>query len=94
MNSHDLEANRVEAEQFRQQGESARQSAELERTAAELARHAAEQARVEAEAVRRGAVSELGDTVAALTSLIDRMEHVEAMRRAAGRDIEEPGRSS
>jgi hypothetical protein len=41
--------------------------------------------RAEAEAVRHGAVSELGATVAALTGLIDRMERVEALRRAAGR---------
>ena len=88
MNSEDLdlETKRVEAELLRQQRESSRQSAELVRTAAEVARHAAEQARVEAEVLRRGTVTELGATVATMTTLIERMEQVEAMRRAADRD--------
>ena len=80
------ETRRTVAELLRQQRETSRQSAEVVRTAAEHARNAAEQARVGAEAVRRDAVSELGATVAALTTLIERMEQVEAMRRAAGRE--------
>jgi methionine synthase I (cobalamin-dependent) len=86
MSIDDLETERSEAELLRQQRESTRQSAELVRAAAELARTAAEQARVDSEAVRRGAVSELGATVAALTTLLERMERVEAMRRSAGRE--------
>ena len=86
MNINDQEARRAEAELFRHERESSRQSAELARAAAEHARNGAEQARSEAEVVRRGAVSELQATVAALTTLIERMEQVEAMRRAAGRE--------
>ena len=85
MSIHDLETQRTEAELLRQQLEASRQSAELVRTAAEHERNAAEQVRVNAEEVRRGAVVEIGATVAALTTLIERMEKVEAMRRSAGR---------
>ena len=82
MNIDDPEVRRVEAERLRHERESSRQSAELARAAAERARTAAEQARVDGEAVRRGAVSELQSTATALTTLIERMEKVEAMRRA------------
>ena len=69
-----------------EESENPRQSAELARAAAELARAAAEQSRIDAEAVRRGAVNELQATATALTVLIERMETLEAMRRAAGRE--------
>ena len=81
MSNHDPEARRTEAERLRHERESSRQSAELARAAAELARTAAEQTRVDAETIRRGAVSELQETAAALTTLMERMEKVEAMRR-------------
>jgi hypothetical protein len=84
MSNYDPEAQRTEAELLRHERESSRHSAELERAAAELSRTAAEQTRVDAETIRRGAVSELQSTAAALTVLIERMEKVEAMRRASG----------
>ena len=86
MNTDDTEVRRVEAERLRHERESSRQAAELARAAAERARTAAEQTRVDGEVVRRGAVSELQATVAGLTVLIERMEQVEAMRRASGRE--------
>ena len=86
MSINHTEALRAEAELLRHERESARQSAELARGAAERARTAAEQTRIDAEAVRRAAVNELQATAAALTVLIERMEQLEAMRRAAGRN--------
>ena len=86
MTIDDPEVRRSAAELLRHERESSRQSAELARAPAARARTAAEQTRVDAEAVRRGAVSELQATAAALTELIERMEQVETMRRAGGRE--------
>ena len=86
MTIDDPEVRRAKAEVLRHERESARQSAELARAAAELARTAAEQTRVDAEAVRRGAVNELQTAAVALTVLIERMEQVESMRRAADKE--------
>ena len=78
MNTDKAERGRTDAEQARQQQELSRQSSELIRVAAE-------QARIEAEEFRRAAAEELGGTVATLRTLVERMEVVEAMRRAASR---------
>jgi hypothetical protein len=51
--------------------------------AAESARHAAERDRESAEAGRREVTSEVNGTIATLTTLVDRMESVEALRREA-----------
>ena len=63
--------------------EAVRQQHELERQAAENARNTAEQARVSAEAGRRAVTDEVNGTVATLTTLVARMEVVEALRRSA-----------
>lgn len=63
--------------------EAVRQQHELERQAAENARNTAEQSRVSAEAGRRAIADEVNGTVATLTTLVDRMEVVEALRRSA-----------
>ena len=72
----DTERRRADAEVVRQQQEQHRQ-------ASETARQAAERVRESAEAGRREAVSEVHGTVATLTTLLGRMEHVEALRREA-----------
>jgi hypothetical protein len=61
--------------------EAERQQHERDRQAAELARIAAEEARVAAESGRRVVAGEVSETVAALQSLLQRMEAVEALRR-------------
>jgi membrane protein involved in colicin uptake len=63
--------------------EAVRQQHELERQAAENARNTAEQSRVSAETGRRAITDEVKVTVATLTTLVDRMELVEALRRDA-----------
>ena len=79
MSIYDAEALRAEAELVRQQYEVQRQSSER-------FRFAAEQKRLEAEELRRVTVDELGATVAVVTALIERMEIVETMRRAASKE--------
>ncbi len=59
------------------------QQHELARETSERARAAAEQARAVAEAGRRAAANDLRGTVAMMTALLDRMQAVEEMRRAA-----------
>jgi hypothetical protein len=61
--------------------EAVRQQHELERQAAESARTIAEESRVSAETGRRAITNEVNGTVATLTTLVDRMEVVEALRR-------------
>jgi hypothetical protein len=61
--------------------ESIRQQRELERQDAERARTAAEEMRAAAEDARRAVLGEVHATIAALTTLIERMEVVEALRR-------------
>ena len=78
MGTYDSEAQRAEAELVRQQYE-------VERQSSERSRFAAEQKRIEAEELRRGAVNELGATVAVVTALVERMELVEMMRRDASK---------
>jgi hypothetical protein len=63
--------------------EAARQQHEAERQAAEAARKTAEQSRVSAEAGRREVADEVSGTIATLTTLVTRMEVVEALRRDA-----------
>jgi hypothetical protein len=60
-----------------------RQQHELERQAAENARKVAEKSRVTAEMRRRDVSDEVHGTIATLTTLVDRMEIVEALRRDA-----------
>jgi len=60
-----------------------RQEHELERQTAESARNTAEKSRVLAETGRRAVADELHGTVVTLTTLVDRMEVVEALRRDA-----------
>ena len=66
--------------------EAERQQYELTRQAAERARAAGEESRVSAEDGRRAAADEVSATIATLTTLLGRMEAVEALRREAGRD--------
>jgi hypothetical protein len=63
--------------------ETLRQQHELERQAAENARNAAEESRATAETRRRAVSDEVNGTIATLTTLVDRMEIVEALRRDA-----------
>lgn len=70
-------------ERQRDAAEALRQRQELERQAAESARHAAERARESAELGRREVASEVHGTIETLTTLIGRMETVEALRRKA-----------
>jgi predicted nucleic acid-binding Zn-ribbon protein len=65
--------------------EALRQQHELDRQAAENAREAAEASRVTAETQRRAVSDEVHGTIATLTTLVDRMEIVEALRRDARR---------
>lgn len=66
--------------------EAVRQQHELERQCAERARIAAEESRVTAESSRRTIAGEVSETVATLTTLVRRMEAVEALRREAKKD--------
>ena len=63
--------------------EAGRQEHELAREAAERARNTAEASRVEAENSRRAAAHEVAETLTTLTTIVARMEAVEAMRRLA-----------
>ena len=72
-----------DTEHGRAAAEVVRQQQELERQAAETARHAAERARASAEVGRREIASEVNGTIATLTTLVARMETVEALRREA-----------
>jgi len=73
----------IEAEHIRAEAEGVRLRQELARQAAERARVAAEEARAMAEQGRCTAANEVTKTVATLTTLLDRMEAVEEMRRAS-----------
>jgi hypothetical protein len=72
-----------DTERRRAAAELVRQQRELERQAAESARHAAERTREAAEAGRREVASEVQGTIETLTTLVARMESVEALRREA-----------
>jgi hypothetical protein len=67
--------------------EAERQHHELTRQDAERARAAAEELRVSAEDGRRVAADEVRETIALLTTLLIRMEAVEALRREARKDM-------
>ena len=71
---NEIERRHAEAEALRQQHE-------RERQAAEHARAAAEASRVSAENGRRAATDEVSGTVEALTTILNRMEAVEALSR-------------
>jgi hypothetical protein len=66
--------------------EAERQQHELARQTAERARAVAEELRVSAEHGRRVVAEDVRETIATLTTLLGRMEAVEALRREAGRD--------
>ena len=66
--------------------EAERQQHELTRQTAERARVAAEESRASAEDGRRAVADEVGATIATLTTLLGRMEAVEALRRNARKD--------
>ena len=76
----------IELERRRADAEVERQQHELTRQAAERARAAAEESRVSAEGDRRTVAVEVSATIAALTTLLSRMEAVEALRREARKD--------
>ncbi len=76
---HEMERRHADAEAVRQQHEHVRQTAER-------ARHTAEELRVSAEQGRRAAADELSETVATLTTILNRMESVEALRRDARKE--------
>ena len=75
----EMERRRAEAETRRQQHEVAREAAERERVAAEASRALAETG-------RRAVADEVRETIATLSSLVNRMEAVEALRRDARKD--------
>ena len=77
----DTERRRADAEDERQQNELTREAAERERVAAE-------ESRVSAEDVRHAVADEVREAVATLTTLLTRMEAVEALRRDARKDGE------
>ena len=70
------ERQRIEAERVRQTQETVRQAQEATRAQAEADR-------VSAEAARLTAATEVDATIAAFRTLLERMEAVEAMRRAS-----------
>jgi hypothetical protein len=70
-------------ERRRAAAEALRQQHELERQAAETARVASEGSRAAAETRRLAVSAEVHETIATLTTLVDRMEVVEALRRDA-----------
>ena len=74
-----------DTERGRAAAEVVRQQQELERQAAEAARHDAERGREEAEVRRSEVIGEVHGTIATLTTLVSRMESVEALRREARR---------
>jgi membrane protein involved in colicin uptake len=73
----------TETERRHAAAETVRQQEERRRQAAEAARNAAETSREAAEAARRAIASEVHGTVTTLTTLVARMETVEALRREA-----------
>ena len=75
----------TEMERRRAAAEALRQQHELERQAAERTRQVAEELRTSAESGRRVFVDEVRISVATLTTLLHRMEAVEALRRDAKR---------
>jgi len=77
MDDPDLSA----AERLRHEAEERRHRQELVRQTQERARVAAEDARTDAEERRTEAAGEVRDTVAILTTLLQRMEAVEKLRR-------------
>jgi len=76
----------IELDRRRAEAEAERQQHELTRQTAERARAVAEELRVSAEHGRRAVAEEVGETIATLTTLLGRMEAVEALRREASRD--------
>lgn len=72
----------IEMERLRAEAEVVRQQQEVVRQATERARITAEDARVAAEHGRRAATTEVSGMVETLTTLVDRMEAVEKMRRS------------
>ena len=75
----------TEMERRRGDAEARRQEHELAREAAERARNTAEASRVEAENSRRAAAREVAETLTTLSTIVARMEAVEALRRVATR---------
>jgi hypothetical protein len=73
----------IEMDRRRVDAEAERQQQELTREAAARERVAAEESRVSAEDGRRAAADEVRETIATLTTLLIRMEAVEALRRDA-----------
>ena len=80
----------IEMERHRDNAEAERQQQELTRQTAERARVAAEESRSSAEDRRRVATEEVNATIATLTTIVGRMEAVEALRRYARNDAKEP----
>ena len=72
-----------DTERQRDAAEADRQRQEHQRQTAESGRRAAERARESAELGRREVASEVHGTIATLTTLVGRMENVEALRREA-----------
>jgi hypothetical protein len=76
----------IEMERRRDDAEVERQQHELTRQAAERERAEAEKSRVFAEDGRRAVAAEVRATVETLTTVLSRMEALEALRREARRD--------
>ena len=76
----------IEIKRRRVDAEAERQHHELTRQAAERARVAAEASRKSAEEERRAVVEEVSATIATLTTLLNRMEAVEGLRRELRKD--------
>jgi hypothetical protein len=76
----------IEMERRHADAEEVRQQHELQRQVAERARDTAEESRVSAEHGRRAVADEVRETIATLTTLLNRMEAVEALRRDARND--------
>ena len=68
------------------EAEATRQQQELERQAAEQLRNTSEGSRVSAEDGRRTVALEVNETIETLTTILHRMEAVEALRREARKD--------
>ena len=75
-----------EQERRRAESEASRQLQELQRQSNERARGVAEASRSAAEEVRRARTNEITDTVDTLSTIVKRMEEVEALRRSARRN--------
>ena len=76
----------IEMERRRANAEAERRQHELTRQTAERARVAAEESRASAEAGRRTIAAEVSGTIETLTTILTRMEAVEALRREAMKD--------